>query len=730
MHARRVTRARLRDGDNEPAALEANARGAAGTSASAATNKREERGVKMQNAEAAPVAGNHDAKNKKRTASARNRAAPKGGDATATAQIKNSPRKPPSSPPSKRARDVAVANDDGSDSEVPSASEAYYGDSDVYASDDNGYFDDVEQGATRSEKAPGDTADIVAVCSSFDEAQRVAQQDKLVKEAEELLGLDANSALLLLRSNGWDLETMLERYMENPSAVCDAAGVYHASRIPSGEQDDAAAAAAASAAAAGAGAGAGANSPSAVCGERLHVSVPRDFECAICRDVAPDAASSLACGHLFCDTCWATYLTMKVNDGETDVGCPHEGCRLKVGPSFVDAHCDRDVSGKYRSFLADSFVDRANNVVWCPSPNCGLCCQLVSIASPGGGGSRSAAEASTSGSSRAAPEVDPTFVTCGNGHTFCSSCLHPEMHAPAPCNVVKRWLKKCRDDSETANWLSANTQDCPKCQSTIEKNGGCNHMTCRKCKHEFCWVCMQPWQDHKDYYSCNRYEASTEKQKEGTKAASRAALDRYLFYYHRFMNHEQSRKLERCTRLAAEQKMEALLTRKVSDGKRAQWTDGQFIGTATDELMACRLVLKWTYVLAHHLKDNSRPKNLFCDLQTQLESHTERLSGLIESDVEQLIKPEVRQEVLSLTGVAKDNRKKLLNGIKGILLDGSNLIEAHDDDDDDDNDDDDDEKPATAGGASGAAGAGGGGGGAAAAAAAAASPQRRKKASA
>ena len=81
MHARRVTRARLRDGDNEPAALEANARGAAGTSASAATNKREERGVKMQNAEAAPVAGNHDAKNKKRTASARNRAAPKGGDA-------------------------------------------------------------------------------------------------------------------------------------------------------------------------------------------------------------------------------------------------------------------------------------------------------------------------------------------------------------------------------------------------------------------------------------------------------------------------------------------------------------------------------------------------------------------------------------------------------------------------------------------------------------------------
>ena len=26
------------------------------------------------------------------------------------------------------------------------------------------------------------------------------------------------------------------------------------------------------------------------------------------------------------------------------------------------------------------------------------------------------------------------------------------------------WLKKCEDDSETANWINANTKDCPKCK--------------------------------------------------------------------------------------------------------------------------------------------------------------------------------------------------------------------------------------------------------------------------
>lgn len=36
---------------------------------------------------------------------------------------------------------------------------------------------------------------------------------------------------------------------------------------------------------------------------------------------------------------------------------------------------------------------------------------------------------------------------------------------------------------------------CPACKVVIEKNGGCNHMTCKKCWYEFCWVCMGSYPD-------------------------------------------------------------------------------------------------------------------------------------------------------------------------------------------------------------------------------------------
>lgn len=36
------------------------------------------------------------------------------------------------------------------------------------------------------------------------------------------------------------------------------------------------------------------------------------------------------------------------------------------------------------------------------------------------------------------------------------------------------WEEKISGDSETRNWLAANTKPCPKCTKPVEKNGGCN----------------------------------------------------------------------------------------------------------------------------------------------------------------------------------------------------------------------------------------------------------------
>jgi ariadne-1 len=44
--------------------------------------------------------------------------------------------------------------------------------------------------------------------------------------------------------------------------------------------------------------------------------------------------------------------------------------------------------------------------------------------------------------------------------------------------------------SETLQWILKNTRECPYCRVDIEKNGGCDHMTCGNCRRSFCWSCL------------------------------------------------------------------------------------------------------------------------------------------------------------------------------------------------------------------------------------------------
>ena len=133
---------------------------------------------------------------------------------------------------------------------------------------------------------------------------------------------------------------------------------------------------------------------------------------------------------------------------------------------------------RYGELLVREFVGHIAHLKFCPYPSC---THTV------------ACSAAATRSSLA--QLVPTVV-CGAdaAHVFCFGCAVDGDHRPVVCAVAKMWLQKCRDDSETANWIKSNTKECSKCQSTIEKNGGCNHMTCKKCKYEFCWVCMGEYQ--------------------------------------------------------------------------------------------------------------------------------------------------------------------------------------------------------------------------------------------
>jgi ariadne-1 len=147
-------------------------------------------------------------------------------------------------------------------------------------------------------------------------------------------------------------------------------------------------------------------------------------------------------------------------------------------------------------------------------------------------------------------------------------------------------LQKCDDDSETSNWIAANTKECPKCNVTIEKDGGCNHMVCKNqnCKTDFCWVCLGPWDPHgSSWYNCNRcvdallfrnvfligsvlrrYDEDEAKAARDAQERSRSALQRYLFYCNRYMNHMQSLRFESKLYASVKEKMEEMQQHNMS----------------------------------------------------------------------------------------------------------------------------------------------------------------------
>jgi hypothetical protein len=43
-------------------------------------------------------------------------------------------------------------------------------------------------------------------------------------------------------------------------------------------------------------------------------------------------------------------------------------------------------------------------------------------------------------------------------------------------------------------------QDCPRCETSIEKTEGCNHVACTVCGVHICWVCLQTFENPNTCY--------------------------------------------------------------------------------------------------------------------------------------------------------------------------------------------------------------------------------------
>ncbi|GLE01372.1 hypothetical protein PINS_up010202 [Pythium insidiosum] len=433
----------------------------------------------------------------------------------------------------------------------------------------------------------------------IEEEELLAQQRKLVAEISQVLETSMSVAAILLRHFGWNKEKLFEGYYLDPTKARQEAGVEFADVSPPTFAED------------------------------------QEIDCLICCDTyKPNEIFGMGCQHVYCVNCWKSYLSLKITEGPACVNttCPAHGCKEAVPDSVFRKMLTAEEFARYSRFVLRSYVDINKCVQWCPSAGC-----TKAISSAGG----------------------LSTVRCTCGCIFCLRCGE-EAHAPVTCEQLQTWQEKCRNESETANWILANTKKCPKCAVRIEKNQGCNHMTCRKCMHEFCWMCMESWDKHGSgtggYYKCNRFE--TQSQQDTDAARAKAELDRYLHYYQRYANHSEAGKFAQRMREGTETRMIEL---QASHGE-SSWIDVQFLNAATEQLIECRRVLKYTYVFGYYLPPG-KEKSLFEYLQEDLEKNTEHLTGLSEMPLDKMN----RAEIVNYTRVTETFLRNLLAGVEDGL---------------------------------------------------------------
>ncbi len=198
------------------------------------------------------------------------------------------------------------------------------------------------------------------------------------------------------------------------------------------------------------------------------------YSCGICfcEEKIEDIYVLDDCFHRFCLLCMKEHCQAQISNGNTtEISCPHVGCQHKLSYEEVQqiVATDADTKSKFEAFLIKETLERNERIVWCPK-GCGNGVEVEA--------------------------GDRLAVYCAKcDFRFCRNC-QVEWHESTTCEMYREWEQENNEAQERFNeWSSANAKACPnpKCKSMIEKDGGCNHMTCKKCKKEFCWACGKAW---------------------------------------------------------------------------------------------------------------------------------------------------------------------------------------------------------------------------------------------
>ncbi|KAF1385384.1 hypothetical protein PFLUV_G00107190 [Perca fluviatilis] len=233
------------------------------------------------------------------------------------------------------------------------------------------------------------------------------------------------------------------------------------------------------------------------------------FDCGVCfmRWLGSDCVQLPECGHIFCQACLAEFCKLQITEGNVRaVTCPEADCSATPTPAQVKRLVGEELFSRYDRLLLQSTLDCMADVVYCPRRTCG-----------------SAVIVEKSSTAALCSVCNFAFcVTCkktyhGTGDCRVKTSINTEIQVIADLPQSQEGLRALLDDYASGSkerqsllesrygqrkmqntvedllsesWIDSNSKYCPHCYCRIEKNRGCNMMTCSQCGQSFCWACL------------------------------------------------------------------------------------------------------------------------------------------------------------------------------------------------------------------------------------------------
>lgn len=206
--------------------------------------------------------------------------------------------------------------------------------------------------------------------------------------------------------------------------------------------------------------------------------------CSVCLDELVDSVT-LHCGHVCCSDPCFKLLCMNVANAdkkqepircvcEQDGGIcsavltPEELQRLLPEETFAEV-----LEGSYALYIQQSPKEYG----YCPTADCNFVYRKL----PANNDQSGRDQARTITCTTCSFEI---CTKCSLQHTGMTCDNHDEATAE----------QELPDSFKKENGI----QDCPSCGTMIQKNGGCNHMTCGVCGSHVCWVCLKYFDNGSD----------------------------------------------------------------------------------------------------------------------------------------------------------------------------------------------------------------------------------------